>query len=203
MSKKGLIGEGIVAILLGAGIAIASVLIFFYVFKVDIELQMREHFIWNKVQEVPLDLLSMDVDGEPFVVYANKVYYGLIKDKNQFRISVHDKINNQIFYFFEEVGEEHPFSYEIYIFDVLIDEKPAWFDPGGCGCTEIEGGLVYLCNDECGAKAGEFCGFDVGFDSLCFDTVEKYQAEYPVPLTFDGTNDLVDKIFYKVVEYHV
>jgi len=190
---------------------IVIVVSFFYFFKFQITLYMGDVYIWNRVQEVPLDLLSMDVDRELFVINGNKVYYGFL-DREEFRDKIQNNINDQLFYF--TGTENRPFGYSIWAFGMKIDEEPVGFEGAACGCTEDRPytSNAYNCNDNCAPhKRGEYCGWWSGIpgfndyrdDTVCFDTIETYQAEYPIPLTFNGTDKLVDEIRYKVVEYHV
>ena len=74
---------------------IAIILTFFYAFKYQISLVILEQYLWNKYQDVPLSLLATDIEGESFVVRANRVYYGFL-DAGQFRTDVNEIVKNQV-----------------------------------------------------------------------------------------------------------
>lgn len=204
MSKGGIIIGTLTGIVLGVAIAIASVLIFFYVFKVHVEIQIREQYVWNKVQEMPLDLLSMDIEGEPFVSRMNKVYYEFI-DKDSFKTEVNDKTLRQIFYHFET--PEYPFEYFITIGNMTLT--------GSKDCSCDGPWYAYLtgdfeCNIHCGGSipgrpCGRFLSLNAPFwypdNSLCFGKTKKvYRGMYPFPLTFDGTANFTNVISYEVIQ---
>jgi len=207
-SKKGDFGASIIVAVVAVALVFGSVLYFFYVFKVNATLGIRDEYIWNKVQDVPLSLLSVDVDGESFVTSANKAYYDLL-DKIQFQDSVKSIITEQLFYL---VGEENrAFGYSFFVFGTKIDEQPPDFGGSSCKCDKPQGssGIVvyYGCNNDCIGKEDKNCGFWVGTTdytdhTICFNTIEIYESEYPVPLTFNGTDKFVDTMKYKVTEYH-
>jgi hypothetical protein len=104
-----------------------------------------------------------------------------------------------------------PFGYSIFILNTKIVERPETFETSDCRCdaTKPLGGKNRFCNDNCAeSKRGQYCDWgatckDQTDDTLCFNTIAKYTAEYPLPLIFNGTDQFVGKIFYKIVEYHV
>jgi len=200
---------GASAIIVGVAIfafVIIIILAFFLSFKYQITLVIREQYLWNKVQEVPLDLFSMDIDGESFVSRMNKVYHGF-DDKDALRDAVDNFVTKQLFYSLEE--ENYFLEANVKVGGMRIT-KPI-------GCRVIDGhcnifGCDCLCSDNCGDESGEYIGFasrhtscDVEFDlSNCITELPKgafYRSIlYPFPLTFDGTDVFVDELFQEIIE---
>lgn len=213
---------GVDAIIVGVAIFVFVIVItltFFYFFKYHITLVIRDQYIWNKVQEVPLSLFSTDIDGESFINKANKAYYGF-NDKGEFMGLIKNIINSTIFYDYNV--EYRPFAYSVNIFGTTVSE--GYVTPsGGCKCDKIiaYGSNIYYygCSDGCAVdKQGRPCGekkdatwddrssWDTRDDMLCYETNKEntiYEVSYPVPLTFNGTNKLIGNISYKVAEYNV
>ena len=201
--EKGIVVSGIIAIVLGAGIAIASVLIFFYVFKVSIDLQMREHYIWNKVQELPLNLFSMDLDDGSFVSKMNKVYYGY-ETKEELQ-KVEKILNEQLYYTFSEKPEH--MGYIVSVDTITLSKFPLITE---CGCIpDIDNFGTWICKDKCTiSRAGKSCtrydiqGTPVQAPELCFEFGRiQYSGEFPFPLTFSGTDEFTVTMSYNALEY--
>lgn len=201
MKNKGFIEAAIVATVVGVSIAIVSVLIFFYFFKVRVDLQMREQYIWNKVQELPLDLFSANISGESFVSRMNKVYYGF-ESKNSLSV-VKDIVNRQLFYFYSSIPQT--MGYTVSVKDITISQCPS----PNCKCnpTVIAPTLIwYYCSNQC-PKAGEDCTIETYVgpmpeESKCFYIGRiNYHGTYPFPLSFNGTANFVDFMSYDAVEY--
>jgi hypothetical protein len=206
--RKGFFEIGITAAVLACAIAVASVLIFFYVFKVNVDLQMREQYLWNKVQDVPMDLLSMDVEGESFVYRMNKVYYGYEEESN-LGSKTSGYISKQLIYFLE--GPVRPLEAVIVIDDISIVKYLE-------GCTvnseaHCEGGdcaYVCKCSAGCSKPEGDIVGSTWMTDTCKEEFLDKclyttntrvqYSANFPFPLTFNGTDKLVDELSYKAVQ---
>lgn len=78
MRRKGvgLLAIGI-AILLG-GLAITAIMFIFWLFTFKIHIFQRiiEEYHYNRVQEIPLTIISSDYEREGFVEKFNKAYYG-------------------------------------------------------------------------------------------------------------------------------
>jgi len=218
MNKKGFIAPGLAASALAVVITIASVLIFFFVFKFHVDLQMKETYNWNKIQEIPLSLLSMDVDDQSFVSKMNKIYYltdeGDI-ERDQFKDIIDGNISKQLFYYLGSV--QHPFEVEINIAGIEISEYLE-------GCMIVEGECTdkippgsgrechCFCSGGCGSSSNEqltiskvdenTCNRDYSIDDCIYvigETV-KYSAKYPFPLVFSGTDKLVDELSYRAEE---
>jgi hypothetical protein len=205
-SKGSVIAGFFISLILSAAMAIAAILIFFLIFKVNVDLQLREQFIWNKVQEVPMDLLSMSLDGESFISRMNKVHYlGDDEEEKQLRDQIDDIISNQLFYYFE--GTEYPFTASINIGEISITKYLE-----GCYCKKTlcyAGVCDYECCDKCPEETkGKDCraagirGLRTPDNSKClpYDIRVEYSAKYPFPLTFNGTDKFTDELSYKAIE---
>ena len=187
---------------------IVTVLAFFYYFKYQITLVMRDQYSWNKFQEVPLNLLSVDIGDESFVSRMNKVYYfGDGDEKEQLKNEVDNIIKKQIF----PVGVA-PASAEIMIGDIEITHKtPSTLIVPGC---EIVTGLCSagvcdcICGNEC-PLAGKYLGSVLGghkcklldvYQCLSGEIPKIYSAMFPFPLVFNGKDEFVDVISYNVIQ---
>ena len=120
-SKKGGIGVAILVAVIAVAIVFGGILYFFFVFKAHATLVARDEYIWNKVQELPLSLLSMDVGEESFVSRMNKVYYELA-DKDLLKDETSDVISKQLFYWLE--GPEYPFEFVIILAQTRVPQRP-------------------------------------------------------------------------------
>ena len=206
-TKKGSIFLSMIMLLVVYLFAVAIVVVFFYFFKFHIITTILDEYRWNKVQEVPLDLFSMDVNGESFVSRMNKIYYGFI-DMEPTKIKLRDIIHKQLFYSY--TGTKYPYEYFITIGNLSFTGQSdctcngkmfahftgAWTCSGGCG----------LYKDENCAKVWFYIPpsqpIYVPDSSKCFGKTEAiYNAAYPFPLTFNGTNNLITIISYEVAEW--
>jgi len=181
---------------------IVTVLAFFYYFKYQITLVIQEQFLWNKIQEVPLDLLSMTLDGEMLVSKVNKVYYGY-GDGSKLKDIIDGNISRQLFYFFEET--EYPLKAVINIGGISLSTYLE-----GCKLLEESCGVncwKFTCSDKCGSNEGKYIevvqyAMKPSLD-FCFYTTKtriEYSAKYPFPLTFNGTDKFVDELSYEAIE---
>jgi len=197
---------GVTAIMVSIAIflfVIVTVLSFFYFFKFQITLVIKDQYLWNKIQEVPLDLLSMNLDGERFVCRINKVYYlGGDEEKKQLREQIEGNISKQLFYFLE--GAQYPLKAVIYIGEIKITKYLE-------GCELLEeyqgsGWWKFYCSDDCGENAGKGILVQsyalkpsLGFCLYMTETPIEYSAKYPFPLTFNGIDKFVDELSYDAV----
>ncbi len=187
---------------------IVVVLSFFYFFKYQITLVMRDVYIWNKVQEVPLSLLSMDINDESFVSRMNKVYYlGDDGEEKKLINEVDYIVSNQL-----SLESRRPYTFLISVCGISLNKEIS--EAGECKCLKCGGGscfggLWYECSDGCGANKGKDCCHKTPFGdckegggdvNLCFSTKTTYSAGFPFPLTFNGTDNFIDSISYKIVE---
>lgn len=186
---------------------IVVVLVFFHVFKFQITKTILDLYNWNKVQEIPLDLLSVDIDDESLVSRVNKVYHGKL-DENELKDWMDETISKQLFYFFGET--KYPLTTVIHVGDIEITKYLK-----GCGCYISDGNIweTYTCTAEC-PRAGEVCWKETiatmgqkptaKDHNWCMDvdkvTELQYSAKFPFPLTFDGTDKLVDELSYEIIE---
>jgi len=206
-SKKGDFGVGLLIVVIGLIFVLGGVLYFFYVFKAHAALEARDEYIWNKVEEVPLDLLSMNIENESFVSRINKIYYGFI-DMESTRIKLRDIIHKQLFYSYTTTL--YPYEYFITIGGLSFTGQT------GCTCNgqmfaHFTG--AWTCSGGCGLYKDENCAkvwfyippsqpIYVPDSSKCFGKTEAiYNAAYPFPLTFNGTNNLITIISYEVAEW--
>jgi len=201
LNEKGSIFIGMIIMVAIYIFAVLVVVIFFYFFKYNISIIILDEYRWNKVQEVPLSLLSMDVDGESFISKVNKAYYNILSDeeKKQFQTDSYSIITNQMFYEYQGIPPEIGFN--ILIGSVVKITKG---DPD-CRCLYSS----FTCSDECPEKTrGQDCtitmypgGPPLTDDKKCFIYGYIYYSEkYPIPLVFNGTDKFVDVLSYDVVE---
>ncbi len=200
--RKGGIFVSMIILLVIYLFAVAIVLVFFYFFKFHVTTTVLDEYRWNKIQEVPLDLLSMDIDGKSFVPKMNKVYYKF-EPEDEFK-KVRNIVNNQLYFMFG--GDAKSMGYIISIGNATVSQSQY----PNCGCMPhplVEN--LYTCNDDCSvSKKGNYCGkyvFPVGIvpdPSLCFVIGRReYSASYPFPLTFNGTDEFTARLSYDAVEY--
>jgi len=213
MKKKGFF-ESMIMMFVIYLFAVALVVVFFYFFKYHITITMIDEYRWNKVQELPLDLLSVDIDGKPFVSGVNRVHYlGNNDEKEQFKKGMDDTITNQFFNYL--TGAEYPFRATIKVDGIEVITK---YVESTCklevrDCEEegipAEDYCHCYCSDACKLKNKQLTvskrekymaciGFDV---SDC--TIRKpvfYSAKFPFPLIFNGTDKFVDELSYEVEE---
>jgi len=183
---------------------IAVVLLFFYFFKYHITMQMWDEYRWNKVQEIPLSLLSMDIDGEPFVARVNKAYYGSLDKKL-------DELNK-----IDDIISEQLLSQEGYIFNAVINITGMRIQASseGCGCNNClssGGSKQCWCSGGC-IREGKDCYVGTAGSNPPDSShnwcrgltpiigTRYYSAKFPFPLTFNGTDDFTTEISYDVVE---
>jgi len=206
-SKKGII-EGLIIVVIGLIFVFGGVLYFFFVFKAHATLEARDEYVWNKFQEMPLGLLSMDIDNESFVSRMNKIYYKFI-DMESTRIKLKDIIHKQLFYFYTTT--EYPYEYFITIGNLSFTEEADCYCKGGWFAYNTGD---WTCSGSCGLHDGENCArvwarippfgapIYVPDSSKCLGKWEAiYSAVYPFPLAFDGTNNLITIISYEATEW--
>jgi hypothetical protein len=191
-------------------VVFASILIFFQTFKYHVWKVLVEEYMWNRVQDEPLSILSMDIDGQPVVMQMNKFLF------KQYPQDLIDKLRGNISY--QIFGSTDPspnlnFGYRINISDMVISGKAANPD---CGCTkvgqEFEGGTGYVCNDNCAQNMrGNDCGLIVYYffgkkdtrdSTKCFNAFARYNMIYPFPLSFNGTWNFITNLTYEIEEFY-
>ena len=208
-SKKGDFGVGLLIVVIGLIFVLGGVLYFFYVFKAHATLEARDEYLWNKFQEMPLNLLSMDIENESFVSRMNKIYYGFI-DVESTRIKLRDIIHKQLFYFYTTT--EYPYEYFITIGDLSLAEKTVCYCKGGYfahfnGDWTCHGSCGPIHTDESCARVWAYIPpfampIYVPDNSKCIgDVTTFYTAVYPFPLAFNGTNYFITPISYEVTEW--
>jgi hypothetical protein len=201
---------GATAIVVGVAafvFVIAIVVTFFFAFKYQIRFVIQDQYLWNKFQEVPLNLFSMSIDGESFVCRMNKIYHKL-GDDSQLKEELDKTITKQLFYFFEGTG--YSYRATIYITGMEITKS---FE--GCSVTSTfipgfgEAPNVFVC--KCSSKCALPEGYEVGqFTDIdeCYTLIESctlsekkvYSAKYPFPISFKGNGELVDELSYNIIE---
>ncbi len=178
------------------------------------DLQMREGYFWNKLQEVPLGLFSMGLDGELFVYKMNKVYYlGTDEEKEQLRDEIDYILEKQVFNYSK--GMEYPLDGVItvdgivitkYLEGCKIEERDCqdFGDTTRCHCYCSSGcgknkdkrltGFIKIKQGECNTT------YDIRECIYIIGTQVKYSAKFPFPLTFSGTDKFVDELSYDAIE---
>lgn len=168
---------------------------------------MRDIYVWNKVQDYPMSLLSLDIDGRSFISKINEVYYlGDETEQNNLRNDIEKIIDGQAFYFFGESARN--FEFDIQIGKISISQCV-----GGCYCNVWQQmfcdpntgicypmGLAGVCSDACPNSVA--CAAGTWYDpTVCYAAgYIYYRDEYPIPLVFNGTDELVETLSYNVVE---
>jgi hypothetical protein len=197
----------------------ASILIFFQTFKYHVWRVLVEEYTWNRVQDMPLSLLSMDVNDQPFVMQMNKIYYGKLPEvqTQQFIDGVRKKvITPQLLSGFDpNEPEKYPFWYVISIGGKTFSETIA----PNCKCKlgDISYGVYwYKCSTECNnlktGLAGSECwsGAPVfrppDIETRCLRMagvvdIAIYNMSYPFPLAFSGTWNLTIPFYYNIIHY--
>lgn len=188
--------------------AVSLVIIFFYFFKFHITIIMIDEYRWNKVQEVPLSLLSMDVDGEQVVSKINKVYYGF-ESEDQLD-EVKGLVNKQLYYMYG--GSQPNMGYSFSVGGASVTESPF----PTCGCNYGWNGATFSFDWHCGGGCpndGETCyhwmydpyagqNVQVPDETMCYVIGRiEYHGSYPFPLTFNGTYKFIETMSYDAVEY--
>jgi len=195
---------GIIAMIGAYLFVIIIVLIFFYFFKFHVTVVIQEQYLWNKLQEVPMSLLSMSLDDESFVSRMNRVFYGF-DEEEWLRDRIDDIILKQVFYLYGEITE-YPLTFVISINGIQITEHLV-----GCHVYGKDVGPLLdecYCSDECGTNAGKYLGDHLNCEwaysvDLCLYTTGtrvEYSAEFPFPLAFNGTDNFIGVISYEVIE---
>jgi len=195
LRRKGgifLIGLGI---LLGfIGITSGMFIYWLTTFKIHIYQVIIEEYHYNRVQEIPLALISSDFEGEPFVERVNKASYGFLSQEefDNFR----DTVKNTVI---RQVGKAYRWSVDIE--DMMFGVQPQ----EGCRVelwesvyTPPEGQprVIYKCkcSEEC-ELANEFVG-DPPCDNFqylarCMGSlainITFFNETFPFPLVFNGS----------------
>jgi hypothetical protein len=217
MKRKGAIFISMIMLLVVYLAACAIVFIFFHFFKYHIIKTVLDEYRWNKIQEIPLALFSMDMDGESFVSRVNRVYYlGSNNEKNQLKEKIDDTISNQLFYYFEET--EYPFRVMIKVDGIEVITKyveACEIEERDCTTKSPPVPPGKECHCYCSAECPSYSAnkklttskVDEGRCTIHYDisdcVVRKpvvYSAKFPFPLTFDGTDKFVDELSYKIEE---
>jgi len=216
IGKKGGLFVSMIILLVIYLFACAIVFVFFYFFKFHVITTILDEYRWNKIQEVPLSLLSADLDGESFVYRVNKVHYlGSDAEKNQLKDKINDFLTEQLFHYFP--GTEYPFRVIIKVDGIEAITKYL------TGCRVVEGSCASE-TDEFGVSVTMchcYCSADCGYNKnkcLTYYKVKQgecwsysvsgcisreavvYSAKYPFPLTFNGTDKFIDELSYEVEE---
>ena len=206
MKQKGAIFVSMIMLLIVYLAACAVVFIFFHFFKYHIIKTVLDEYRWNKIQEIPLALFSMDIDRESFTLKMNKIYYEL-EPEDEFVTKMHeDVINQQLFYQFPP--DKRPFGYFITIGKTTLSEVKE-VQPN-CECevrSDCGDPPWYYCSDDCGSPCTN-CGVEDRFGNIwpderfCYPTEAKFYAEeYPFPLTFNGTERFIESLSYEATAW--
>ena len=214
--KKGQLGAGIIITIIVTVALIGSLLYFFFVFKFRTKSQAHDEYTWNKIQEIPLSLFSMDIEKKSFVSIVNKVYYFPDDAESSLYLyyDVPNFVNQQLFYLIG--GKPSNLGYIISV-DTGTETAPLTFSQTPttetyCRCLPAEAPpfeplLYFECNEDCLSGHDKPCGKEYPWGrgpapELCFDAeVIPYSASYPLPLAFSGTDDFITTISYNALEY--
>lgn len=197
--RKGFVISSAIVSLALYTFVVLLVLIFFTQFKYHVSLEIKDEYRWNKVQVVPMNLLTIDVGNESFVSRMNKAHYGFA-DETQLLDETHDMLNKQLYYGL--TPGTYPFGYVISISNKTISETQF----SGCKCKLVN--LRWRCSNDCAfSKKGNLCekwvlGNRLPAPEKCFEVgTVYYKASYPFPLTFNGTDKFIDIMSYEIVEH--
>jgi hypothetical protein len=206
MKNKGFF-EGVIMMFVIYLFAVAIVVVFFYFFKYHITITMLDEYKWSKVQEVPLDLLSIDLNGESFVSKMNKVYYGFY-DSSKLRDETKEYVYNQFFYSLGGNPKGIIFSVDIGNLNIVSAKSPCTCNDNRLFGTALQHNR-YLCSDNCVDVTGKSLGgrscetWDTwgrlrGDIKKCVYSESYYSAGFPFPLTFNGTENFIDSLNYEI-----
>ncbi len=198
MSKGGAILTFAAIAAIGTLVFFLATLIYFLNFKVQIFQYIMEEYHYNKVQEIPLALISSDFNKESFVEKFNKAYYGFYSEDEfkDFVSCVRKNITAQ-------VGEKY--------FLVIRSSGLSFGTPFYEGCRVVTG-TIYggikecKCSDECpchnvngedicpvmstlvGRNCEDVLPVTKCYRSLFVINITYINETFPLPLVFNGTN---------------
>lgn len=206
--RKGGIFVSMIILLVIYLFAVAIVLVFFYFFKFHITTTVLDEYRWNKIQEVPLDLFSIDVDGEQFVSKMNKIYHKFEPEDQLDKVK--KMVNSQLYFAFGDVPPN--IGYILTIGEVTVSQS----DYPDCGCKPAVEyfSVTYKCQGGCALDLeGEDCVGGYTYNQMgtpqaypdpkkCFYVgLVEYHGDYPFPLTFNGTDKFIAGLSYDAVVY--
>ena len=195
MRRKGgifLIG---LAVLLGfIGITGGMFIYWLTTFKIHIYQVIVEEYHYNRVQEIPLALISSDFEGKSFVERVNKAYFGFYseEEKKEFEKGVSEIVT-------EQVGEGYWWS----LSTENVSFSSVLLEIGSCRVIEshphsVPVGTICQCSDEC-PNAGEIVALFPSYTSCdkpsilarCMGSltinITFFNETFPFPLVFNGS----------------
>lgn len=206
MKRKGLgiLTTGTIILLGALGITVGMFIYWLFTFKIHIFQRIIEEYHYNRVQEIPLTIISSDYEGESFVEKFNKAYYGFYSENEikNFKETVKSNTTAQ-------VGEAYWWSLIIkdLYFGRYVGEGCTAYRDVLPGTGEVPNVYVCICSDKC-PRAGEIAIKDVE-DVNCNDSkvlafclgsltvnITFFNDTFPFPLTFNGGNEFITKMVF-------
>ncbi len=186
--------------------------VFFYFFKFHVTTTILDEYRWNKVQELPLSMLSIDLKGESFISRLNKVHHlQSSNEKDALQKDLEDTIQKQMFQAF--TAQQYPFKARIKIGQIEITTQfVESCDIEEYDCVTEGFPAVTKCDCKCSADCGvnankkltstkiENCYFYYELDDCIIRKPVVYTAKFPVPLFFNGTDNFVEELYYQIEE---
>ncbi len=221
MKKGGIVLIAAVIIVLAIPLTLGMFVYWLYNFKIHIFLKIIEVYHYNRIQEVPLALISSDFGSESFVEKVNKVYYNLSSStaKRMFIKGVKETIKKQI-------GEAYKLDIRIDDIEFGMEEYEECtvfvsglrFSGFECKCTDkcplqlviyIPEKVVIDCEQEAIERGDEsylyeclemYCSQKLPLEK-CFGealniTITYFRDTFPFPLVFNGSN-FVEKMWFE------
>ncbi|MFH8120422.1 MAG: hypothetical protein QXS37_06475, partial [Candidatus Aenigmatarchaeota archaeon] len=189
MRRKGLLLESGLLLLGSTVITMMLFVLWLLNFKIHIYQRIIEEFHHNRVQEIPLAIISSDYQKEAFVEKINKAYYGFYSEDeiDEFKKVVKDITIAQ-------VGEA-------YTWEISIEKYS--FSKTGCDVIVWpEYNLIcYKCSDECPVEI-EYCvDPSLPYELTLADclgsltiNITFFNETFPFPLTFNGSSKFVTEM---------
>ena len=183
---------GTVFLLLSIPIVIVIFIWWILNFRIHIYVTIIETYHYNRIQEVPLSVISSDFKGESFINGLNKAYFGFFSDnqKTEWKNSIKEIVDKQL-------GGVRGWN-------LAIEDIPIGFEEG-CrvmAAEKVRHPVYYVkckCSDECGERKGVIVDV-VHRASDCFKpenlakclgiwniNVTFFSETYFVPLAFNGS----------------
>jgi len=191
MRRKGLLLESGLLLLGSTVITMMLFVLWLLNFKIHIYQRIIEEFHHNRVQEIPLAIISSDYQKEAFVEKINKAYYGFYSEDeiDEFKKVVKDITIAQ-------VGKA-------YIWEVSIEKYLFSMEEGCYVIIEYGSGATCCkCSDECPVKI-EYClptslppcklTLADCLGSLTIN-ITFFNETFPFPLTFNGSSKFVTEM---------
>lgn len=205
MKRKGSLFILAIAVLLGMlSITMLTFIYWLFTFKIHIFEIIIEEYHYNRVQEIPLTIISSDYEGESFVERVNKAYYGF--EIGNLKNSVRETT-------IQQVGEEYWWSIVIgnlYFGKIAGEDCVVSFD------MSIDGRFLYCkCSEGCPLSGRIVATKDTSIPEIppqpfycnkpellviCLGSltvnVTFFNDTFPFPLVFNGSDKFITEMMF-------